>query len=91
MCKPSDQFLFCSCKEEKQLLPIGEYNWTLNRYLGSRPTSIRGKIMKPTNDLGDGITKETIIEALDANTCFDFDYTPQERDTFHVDNGKKTS
>lgn len=40
--------------------------------------------MIPTTDLGNGISINAIILKLNTGNIFDFDYTPQERDSLHI-------
>ena len=90
MCSTSTEMIFCSCDDmlggnEK----TGEYTWSLTRYVG-RSKSIRlGKILKPSEDLGNAITIERVLKEMNSRHCFDFDYTPQENDSLRIRNGQK--
>ncbi|WP_165571960.1 hypothetical protein [Chryseobacterium vrystaatense] len=48
--------------------------------------------MIPTEDFENGISVENIISQLNTESIFDFEYTPQERDTLDIIfNSKKTT
>ena len=88
MCEVSEKLIFCTCLEKKegdQL--IGQHKWTLERYIGARESSLKGKIMRASTDLDDEIHVDKVIEEMNSRNCFDFEYLPQERDCFHIDNG----
>ncbi|WP_298420193.1 HEAT repeat domain-containing protein [uncultured Kordia sp.] len=89
MCQANNRFIFCSCSDKNEDPSTDEltvyYIWTLIRYLGSKESRIRGKIMMPTKDLGNGITLDAICEQLNSDlTTFDFDYEPSERDSLSI-------
>jgi hypothetical protein len=90
MCQQSNQFIFCSCVDgdpEQELK--GKLQWALNRYIGSRETNIRGKILKPSHQLNNVLNVDEVIDALNSTNCFDFDYNPKEMDCLHLSNGLK--
>ena len=90
MCEEGDKLIFCSCLEDnKKGSPVGQAQWGLSRYQGSRDSGRKGKIMKTSEDLGKEINRERIIAEMNARNCFDFDYIPQERDSLKVNNGLK--
>ncbi len=45
--------------------------------------------MRPSDQLDEYIHMQEIIKEMNTRNCFDFDYSPQEEDTLHFDNGKK--
>lgn len=57
-----------------------DYTWLPTRFGGSEQTLIRGKIVAPTDDLGNGIHMGRILEQFNTMLNFDFDYLPEERD-----------
>lgn len=63
---------------------IDRYQWSLDRFIRENDIGRRGKIRKPTDDLGNGITITEILRRLSANSLFDFKYTPAERDSLLV-------
>jgi hypothetical protein len=89
MCQAKDHFMFCSCVEE-ELKTIEDsrenyFTWSLWKYLGSRQSTLTGKIKIPKKNLGSGISEKAICKQLNsAIHSFDFDYTPRERDTLHI-------
>jgi HEAT repeat protein len=89
MCQENNRFIFCSCVDEDENPEKDElvdyYTWYLTKYLGSKESSIRGKIMIPKKDLGNGITLKNTLDQLNSDTnCFDFDYVPSERDCLGI-------
>ncbi len=84
MCTPNTELQFCTCIGGDIYETKNIYIWTLYSYMGSRESGIRGKILMPTNDFENGISAENILLKLNNGNIFDFDYTPQERDTIHL-------
>jgi hypothetical protein len=84
MCTPNTELQFCTCAEGNINDIKDIYIWSLYRYHGSRESLIRGKVMMPVKDFENGISAEHIISKLNHGNIFDFDYTPQERDTIHI-------
>lgn len=84
MCTPNTELQFCTCVEGDIYEAKDTYIWTLRSYVGSKESLIRGKIMKSTEDFENGISAENILSKLNDGNIFDFDYTPQERDTLHI-------
>jgi len=70
-------------------IPQGEMRWVLTRYLGSRQTSKKGKLLGMSESLGQVIHIAEVIAEMNTRNCFDFEYVPQEKDVFHIDNGLK--
>ena len=84
MCTPNSELQFCTCVEGDIYEIKNIYIWILRSYVGSKESLIRGKIMKSTEDFENGISAENIISKLNHGNIFDFDYTPQERDTLDI-------
>ncbi|PVV56519.1 hypothetical protein [Chryseobacterium sp. HMWF035] len=84
MCTPNTELQFCTCTEGNINDIKDIYIWTLYKYLGSRESSLRGKILMPTYNFENGISTENISSKLNEGNIFDFEYTPQERDTLHI-------
>lgn len=93
MCIKNTKLTFCSCTtEDNNIIPNDKneiyYTWILTSYLGSKQTSLRGKILMPTNDLGNGLDLNNTIEMLNSGlNYFDFNYHPKENDCLHINNG----
>ena len=82
------KFIFCTCLEKntKKEELIDYYTWNLTKFIGSRKSSIRGKIVNPKKNLENGITSEKILIQLNTeNDSFDFDYVPSERDSLRIE------
>jgi hypothetical protein len=84
MCTPNTKLQFCTCIEGDINDVKNIYIWTLLRYLSSKESRLRGKIMMPIYDFENGISAENISSKLNEGNIFDFDYAPQERDTLHI-------
>jgi len=88
MCLESEKIIFCTCEAENEDSKFVEsFNWSLERFLRSKESRIKGKILAPSSDLGSEINLERIIEEMNSRNCFDFDYSPQEKDSFKLNNG----
>ncbi len=84
MCASGNEIKFCTCVEGSIDEIKNIYIWTLSRYIGSKESMRRGKIMIPVKDFENGISAENIISKLNTENIFDFEYTAQERDTLHI-------
>lgn len=71
------------CGSEEELLE-SDYVWILTRLVGLKEGKFVGKILPPTNDLGNGITPENLIEQLNQSNIFDFEYEPNENDSLKI-------
>lgn len=82
MCEISKEYKLCTCDD---LAPNDKKNiWTLTRYIGHRKTDRIGKILRTSDDLGNGISREQLILQMNTKNCFDFEYIPNENDSLHV-------
>ncbi len=52
--------------------------WSIYRYLGKSDGSERGRYKLPIRDLGKGFNANFILDHLNSENCFDFEYTPTE-------------
>ncbi|MDJ1496070.1 hypothetical protein QNI19_24250 [Cytophagaceae bacterium DM2B3-1] len=86
MCKNTSQLKFCTCIDTPEGTPDPKdtYVWVLSRLVGLKKEHLIGRVMGPTQDLGNGITAETIAQLLNDGNCFDFDYTPSKDDTLSI-------
>ena len=84
MCTPNTELRFCTCIEGDIPEIKNIYVWTLYRYYGSRESLRRGKAIMPVKDFQNGISVENIRSKLNEGNIFDFEYTPQERDTLSI-------
>lgn len=88
MCDFHQGFKLCTCDGE-QLLEA-EIDWKLNRINKSIPIKHRrGRAAIPRFTNQEQTTKESILEFLNLNNCFDFDYEPQENDFLRIRIHKK--
>ncbi|MDJ1472803.1 hypothetical protein [Xanthocytophaga flava] len=86
MCENTSQIKFCTCivTSEGTPDPKNTYMWVLSRLVGLKKEHLIGRVMGSTQDLGSGITAETIVQLLNEGNCFDFDYTPSKDDTLNI-------
>ena len=86
MCDALYGFKFCTCVDDFETRHKNhKYKWTLQKLVGTKSEiKIKGKIVRPTSDLGDGITQEETLKKLEESNCFDFEYFPTENDTLHI-------
>ena len=84
MCTPNTKLQFCTCIEGDIYDVKDIYIWTLRRYVDSKESLMRGKIMKSTKDFENGISVGNIIAKLNLENIFDFEYTPQEKDSLNI-------
>ncbi|WP_422104034.1 hypothetical protein [Winogradskyella sp.] len=95
MCIKNEKLIFCTCSEKEDktsdhYVKDIYYTWLLTSYIGYRKSRIRGKILMPSKDLGQGLTLTRILNMLNSDlSYFDFDYHPKELDCLHIDNGLK--
>jgi len=95
MCVNNEYLTFCTCSERDPKASDYYdteiyYTWLLTRYIGRRESSRRGKILKPSEDLGKGLTLPTILGQLNSNSIyFDFDYHPNDLDCLSISNNLK--
>ena len=87
MCKPSNNFKFCTCSSTDNLSET-EYVWELTRYISNYDSWIMGTIIMPVEDLGQGVTLFSVLASLNSNiNPFDFEYNPLEKDSLDISNG----
>lgn len=90
MCTPTQILLFCSCKNKSNTTKsLKNYTWQLYKYLGNYSPNeilIEGMMILPSKQLSTTLTNETILEALQLDTCFDFAYSAQEGDNLVIRN-----
>jgi hypothetical protein len=82
MCKQNNEIKFCTCIGENIDIAKDKYIWTLNKFLGSK--GIKGKILKPIEDFGNGITIEIVLDKINNENIFDFEYIPEEKDCLTI-------
>jgi hypothetical protein len=87
MCNSNKKLFFCSCQTSDKPSETAKYIWTLDHYIGSKPTNKMGKILGPSAQLGAQLNRAAVIEEMNRRHCFDFDYTPQEQDRFYCSIG----
>jgi hypothetical protein len=96
MCDKIYDFKLCTCidkpaihnkksrrnkNKEKQ---ADVYKWTLLRYVETVHSGEMGRVIMPSKDIGEGLTEEFVLEKLNTANCFDFNYTPQDRDSLKI-------
>ncbi|RYE54743.1 MAG: hypothetical protein EOP48_11660 [Sphingobacteriales bacterium] len=98
MCDPIKGFKLCTCVNEpvvhnknsrryKKQNPGKKpevFKWQLLRYVKTEYSGEMGSVRMPSHDLGRGLTEQYVVQKLNEENCFDFDYTPQERDSLAI-------
>ncbi|MCC8358366.1 hypothetical protein LA313_00520 [Salinimicrobium sp. ASW11-47] len=60
------------------------YIWTLYKYIGEKDDMLMGEIVMPVESLGGEMTSEYLLQQLNSNNRFDFEYSPSEGDNLEV-------
>lgn len=60
------------------------YKWTLYKYVGLHDWSMEGMLYLPSDKLGEDLTTEILLTELNNETCFDFEYQPNEGDNLVI-------
>jgi hypothetical protein len=99
MCDFNKGFILCKCsspkvaaqknnpKRKKKKEAIA-YTWTLYKYLGLSKEVILGRYTFPSNDIGNGLTVNFVLQELNIRNCFDFEYNPNEGDNLIISNAE---
>ncbi|RYE56272.1 MAG: hypothetical protein EOP48_08375 [Sphingobacteriales bacterium] len=98
MCDPIKGFKLCTCinepvvhnknsrryKKQNAEKKPDVFKWRLLRYVRTEYSGEMGRIAMPTHDLGKGLTEQYVLQKLNSEDCFDFEYTPQEKDDLAI-------
>lgn len=92
MCDFDNGFILCTCvhlsrKEKKSIL--NEYEWMLFSFIEEITPIEMGRYIIPRNNIGNGLTVESVLLNLNTKNCFDFKYTPKEGDNLQIRLKKK--
>lgn len=71
-------------KKDQLLNSENIYMWTLYKYVGLQDWAMEGLLYPPSNKLGEYLTNELMLKELNNETCFDFDYKPNEGDNLEI-------
>lgn len=82
MCEITRKYKLCTCENLDNVENLSK--WTLTRFKGKKESNIRGKIAKYTENFENGISSEELILQMNAENCFDFNYTANENDCLSV-------
>lgn len=58
--------------------------WTLFKFEGEKEVTELGRFMRPVNELGNGLSSEKVIQKLNNENCFDFEYIAKEGDNLKI-------
>jgi len=83
MCKNVSAIKFCTCEIGTERLP-NIYYWRLSRFIGYKKSTIVGKLVIPSADLGNNITTDLVLNILNGDHPFDFEYSSAENDTLNI-------
>jgi hypothetical protein len=71
-------------KKNRLLNPENIYKWTLYRYVGLKDSAMEGLLYPPSYKLGEYLTNEIVLTGINNETCFDFEYKPNEGDNLVI-------
>ena len=77
-------------KKDRLLNSDNIYKWTLYKYVGLQDWTMDGMLYPPTDKLGEYLTNEILIMGLNNETCFDFEYNPNEGDNLVIYTDEKS-
>jgi hypothetical protein len=85
MCDNGRDFKFCTCIGALDTNDDNIYIWRLGNFIKHKQNQHDiGKMIEPKNYKGKVITINVLLEKLNSNTCFDFEYSPSENDYFSL-------
>ena len=104
MCQPDKHLMFCTCANEVKVKTIKnrygdtytqkvfpkyiQFIWTLRRHI-PEPSTMDGMLEMPSDQLGGHLTSEYVLAQLNASSCFDFVYQPQDKDNLVITSNQK--
>ena len=78
MCSINEDFKLCTCENEESRSPN---SWVLLRYDGVDWMNLTyGRYLVPVYTDTDKFNSLLLAESLNKHSCFDFEFTPKERD-----------
>ena len=85
MCKPGERLILCTCEEQgvddiKSSVGEWRFTWKLERFSHTIPAQLDGVLVAPEKQLTDSFSAEDVVFELNDRNCFDFEYTPMEKD-----------
>lgn len=88
MCEFNHPLKLCTCDAEQ--LEYHEIDWLLRRKeKGEQGPKILGKAFIPQLSEKELKTRAQLLDLLNSNNCFDFEYQPQTDDFLRIRTGKK--
>lgn len=96
MCDRTEKLELCACSDmntnkiqeiysdeikrldKKEFLKV--IKWKLNRFLGTEWSGMDGLMIMPSQNLTNELTENLILDELNKQNCFDFEYQPTEGD-----------
>lgn len=85
MCDFNKPIKFCTCSPEE--LPKEQYVWELSRFVREQPF-LMGRLAMGSDEIN-GLTEDKVLKLLNAGGVFDFEYKPQESDSFRIRDTKQ--
>ncbi len=96
MCLSKVNIKFCTCSIQEPAIheskrwkrknfDLNEYLqthfvWQLDKYGGLKEEMAMGRVVMPLQKLNEVLTAQNVVQALNENAAFDFEYTPMEGD-----------
>ena len=84
MCDFEKGFKLCTC-DLAELDEDLKYTWRLQRPYSTRDDGLVGTWNMSTDDIGNGLNEEFVLKNLNQRNCFDFEYSPIERDNLTME------
>ncbi len=100
MCISSLSLKFCTCSQPTPKIKrsdrmdnpdwyLAQYNannlvWLLERYNGKRDGIVIGSVIMPSQEVTPTLTNDFVLEQLNIQNCFDFEYIPHEGDNLII-------
>jgi hypothetical protein len=70
---------------KKQLPKSKEpFSWILYEYKGQEYSGMEGMLNMPSDKIGFSLTEEFVLNQINSENCFDFNYNPKEGDNLQI-------
>lgn len=95
MCENVSKITFCACEVKNEVIhnknsrkndknEQKSYRWSLHKVTGLSEHTMDGLLMEPDHEFNQDLTAENILKEMNTRNCFDFDYEPNEGDSFEI-------
>ncbi len=81
MCELTRKLRLCTCGE----IIDADSNWTIKKFTGQDWMDIEtGRCLLPDYSKKELLNAQSIQDQLNSSNCFDFDYTPDDKDVLNI-------